>query len=66
MNPMQMFGNMQNMMQQFNQFRQQIQQQGINPQQQVMQLLQSGKMSQQQFEQLKAMASMLSGNGFLK
>ena len=61
MNPMQMFGNMQNMMTQFNQFRQQIQQQGINPQQQVMHLLQSGKMSQQQFEQLKQMASMLSG-----
>ena len=66
MNPMQMFGNMQNMMAQFNQFRQQIQQQGINPQQQIMQLLQSGKMSQQQFEQLKAMASMLSGNGFMR
>ena len=66
MNPMQMFGNMQNIVQQFNQFRQQIQQQGVNPQQQVMQLLQSGKMSQQQFEQLKAMASMLSGNGFFK
>ena len=65
-NPMQMFGNMQTMMAQFNQFRQQIQQQGINPQQQVMQLLQSGKMSQQQFEQLKAMASMLSGNGFMR
>ena len=59
MNPMQMFGNMQNMMSKF-------QQQGINPQQQVMQLLQSGKMSQQQFEQLKQMASMLSGNGFFK
>lgn len=66
MNPMQMFGNMQNMMTQFNQFRKQIQQQGINPQQQVMQLLQSGKMSQQQFEQLKQMASMLSGNGFFE
>lgn len=61
MNPMQMFGNMQNMMAQFNQFRNQIQQQGINPQQQVMQLLQSGKMSQQQFEQLKSMANMMSG-----
>ena len=66
MNPMQMFGNMQNMMAQFNQFRQQIQQQGINPQQQVQELLRSGKMSQQQFEQLKAMVSMLSGNGFFK
>ena len=61
MNPMQMFGNMQNMMAQFNQFRQKIQQQGINPQQQVMQLMQSGKMSQQQFEQFKAMANMMSG-----
>jgi len=57
---MQMFGNMQNMMAQFNQFRQQIQQQGINPQQQVMELLKSGKMSQQQFEQLKQMANMFS------
>lgn len=60
-NPMQMFGNMQNTMSQFQQFQRQIQQQGINPQQQVMQLLQSGKMSQQQFEQLKSMASMMSG-----
>jgi len=59
-NPMQMFGNMQNMMAQFNQFRQQIQQQGVNPQQQVMELLKSGKMSQQQFEQLKQMANMFS------
>lgn len=58
MNPMQMFGNAQNMMSKFQQFRQQIQQQGINPQQQVMQLLQSGKMSQQQYEQFKQMASM--------
>ena len=54
-------GNVQNMMSQFQRFQQQIQQQGINPQQQVMQLLQSGKMSQQQFEQLKSMASMMSG-----
>ena len=59
-NPMQMFGNMQNMMAQFNQFRQQIQQQGINPQQQVMELLKSGKMSQQQFEELKQVANMFS------
>lgn len=61
MNPMQMFGNMQNMMTQFNQFRQQIEKQGINPQQQVMQLMQQGKMSQQQFEELKQVANTLSG-----
>ena len=60
-NPVQMFGNMQNLISNFNQFRQQIEKQGINPQQQVMQLMQSGKMSQQQFEQFKAMANMMSG-----
>ena len=60
-NPMQMFGNMQNMIANFNQFRQQIEKQGINPQQQVMQLMQQGKMSQQQFEELRRVANMLSG-----
>ena len=58
MNPTQMFGNVQNMMNQFQQFRNQIQQQGIDPQQQVQELLRSGRMSQQQFEQLKQMANM--------
>ena len=47
------FGNMQNMMQQFNQFRQSFQ---GDPKQQVQQLLNSGKMSQAQFNQLKQMA----------
>ena len=60
-NPMQMFGNMQNLIANFNQFRQQIEKNGINPQQQVMQLMQQGKMSQQQFEELKQVANMLSG-----
>ena len=60
-NPMQMFGNMQNLIANFNQFRQQIEKQGINPQQQVMQLMQQGKMSQQQFEELRRVANMLSG-----
>lgn len=60
-NPLQMFGNMQNMIANFNQFRQQIEKQGINPQQQVMQLMQQGKMSQQQFEELRKVANMLSG-----
>lgn len=61
MNPMQMFGNMQNMMSQFQQFQRQMQEQNINPQQKVLELLQTGRMSQQQFEQLKSMAGMLSG-----
>lgn len=63
MNPMQMFGNVQNMMSQFQQFRQQIEKQGINPQQEVQRLLQTGQMSQQQFEQLKQMANMFSNLG---
>lgn len=57
---MQMFGT-QNFQQRFNQFQQQINQQGINPQQQVQQLLNSGQMSQQQFNQLRAIANALTG-----
>ncbi len=56
MNPMQI-------MQQFNQFRQNWLQQNPNtsPQQAVQQLLNSGKMSQQQFEQFRNMANSLTG-----
>ena len=52
------FGNMMNMMQQFNQFRSTFQ---GNPQQKVQELLSSGKMSQQQFNQLSQMAQMFRG-----
>ena len=45
------------MMQQFAQFRRMMQ--GRNPQQMVQNLLQSGQMSQTQFEQLKQQASEL-------
>ena len=56
MNPMQI-------MQQFNQFRQNWLQQNPNtsPQQAVQQLLNSGKMSQQQFEQFRNMANSITG-----
>lgn len=56
MNPMQI-------MQQFNQFRQNWIKQNPagNPQQVVQQLLNSGKMSQQQFEQFRNMANSLTG-----
>ena len=47
------FGNMQNMISQFNQFKQSF---TGNPQQQVEQLLQSGRMTQEQFENLKRIA----------
>ena len=60
--PLQIFGNFQNFMAQFNQFKQQIQQEGVNPQQKVQELLQSGKMSQQQFEQCRQIANMFMNN----
>ena len=60
--PLQFFGNFQNFMAQFNQFKQQIQQEGVNPQQRVQELLQSGKMSQQQFEQCRQIANMFMNN----
>lgn len=47
------FGNMMNMMQQFNQFKANFQ---GDPQQKVQELLNSGRMTQQQFNQLSNMA----------
>jgi len=52
------FINMQNMMQQFQQFKSSF---TGDPQQQVMQLLNSGKMSQEQFNQLQMMAKQFQG-----
>ena len=54
-------GQFQQMMQQFQQFRNNFQ---GNPKQEVEKLLQSGKMSQQQLNQLQAMAQQF--QGFLK
>lgn len=56
MNPMQL-------LQQFQNFKQTFMRQNPtgNPQAMVQQLLNSGKMSQQQFEQLRNMANMLTG-----
>lgn len=56
-----MFGNLQNFQQQFNQFSSQIYQQGQNPQQIVQNLLNSGRMSQDQFNKFSQIASMLTG-----
>lgn len=50
------FQNIQNTMNQFNQFASAFR---GNPQQQVQALLNSGKMSQQQYQQLQQMANML-------
>ena len=49
------FSNINNVMSQFNQFRSTFQ---GDPQQKVQELLNSGQMSQQQFEQLSQMAQM--------
>ena len=53
-----------NMMQRFNQFCQQFQQQGKNPQEIVQQLLNSGQMTQAQFEQFRQTANNLLGTKF--
>ena len=61
-NPMlNMFGNYMNFQNQFNAFRQQVMSQGINPQMQVQQMLMSGQMTQDQFNQLRMMANMITG-----
>lgn len=59
MNFMQMFGNMQNFQRQFQNFQNQMM--GVNPQQKVQELLNSGKMSQQQFNQLRNIVNRLTG-----
>ncbi len=50
------FGNMQNMIEKLNHFRQSFQ---GDPKQQVQQLLNSGKMSQNQYNQLSQMATQI-------
>ena len=59
-NLFQAFGNMQNFMNQFNQFAQIFG--NRNPQQMVQQLLDSGKMSQQQFNYFGQMANQIISN----
>ena len=54
--PFNQFGGMMNFMSQFNQFLAGI---NGNPQQIVQQLMQSGQMSQEQFNQLSGMASQI-------
>jgi len=59
MNLMQLFGNVQNFQKQFQNFQNQMM--GVNPQQKVQELLNSGQMSQQQFNQLRAIVNQLTG-----
>lgn len=61
MNPMQM--NPFQLLQQFQQFRQTFMQKNpnVNPQNRVQEMLNTGKMTQTQFEQCRKMANMLTG-----
>lgn len=60
MNPI-MGMNPQMFMQQFQTFMQQFKQGNANPQQMVQNLLNQGKMSQEQFNQLRNMANQITG-----
>lgn len=48
-------------MSQFNQFRQNFQQSGVDPKQKVQELLNSGQMSQDQFNTLRMLANQITG-----
>ena len=63
MNPMQMLQNPQQLFQQVNNFAQQLQRQsnGMTPQQMVQNLLNSGKVSQGQYEQARSFVNKLTG-----
>lgn len=56
-----MFGGIQNFQNQFNLFKQNMSQQNMDPKQKVQELLNSGKMTQQQFEQLRQIANRITG-----
>lgn len=59
MDLMQLFGNMPNFQRQFQNFQNQMI--GVNPQQEVQKMLNNGQMSQQQFNQLRALVNQLTG-----
>lgn len=63
-NPMQLFsffGGQQRFNDQFNQFGQEAQQNGVDPKQRVQQLLNSGQMTQEQFNMCRNIANMITG-----
>jgi len=62
-NPFQMFGGYQNFVNQFNTFKQQYNGQ-VPAQLMVQRLLDSGQMTQQQFNQISQWANIIRGSGF--
>lgn len=61
-----MLNNLGQLMQNFNSFAQQFrsQNQNVTPQQRVQELLNSGQMSQQDFNQLREIANMITGRNY--
>lgn len=53
------FGNMQNFVNQFSAFKQNISKQGLNPQMVVQNMLNNGQMTQSQFNQLSSLADQI-------
>lgn len=60
----QMFGNVQNFQNKLNMFQQQLAQSGINSQAQVQNLLNSGRMTQNQFNYFRSLANTIMGTNF--
>lgn len=56
-----MFGGYNGFLNKFNTIRQQLSQQNISPQEKVQQLLNTGQMTQQQFEKLRGIANQITG-----
>ena len=56
-----LFGGLQGFQQRLAQFQQQVQQTGTNPPQTVQHLMQSGQMSQEQFNQFSQIANIITG-----
>ena len=53
------FGNMQNFVNRFNAFKQNVSQQGLNPQMVVQNMLNNGQMTQSQFNRLSSLADQI-------
>ena len=60
----QLFGTMQNFQNRFNSMQQQIAQSGINPQMQVQNLLNSGRMTQEQYNWFRTLANQIMGTNY--
>ena len=56
-----LFGGYNGFINRFNAMKQQLSQQNISPQEKVQQLLNSGQMTQQQFEKLRGIANQITG-----